>query len=120
MTAALLCLAMTIYHEARGEPVLGQLAVAQVVMNRVDSPRFPDDICGVVTQSDQFSYAWSAPVEQGAWNLAVAIAEMVLTGETIEVTRGALHYHRVDIQVYWSVGMVGRRIGDHVFWTEAY
>ncbi|NNC72074.1 MAG: cell wall hydrolase, partial [Sphingomonadaceae bacterium] len=49
------CLAKVILHESRGEPRSGQLAVAQVVMNRVESPRFPNSICGVIYQRSQFS-----------------------------------------------------------------
>ena len=51
-----LCLALAVYHEARGEPLIGQKAVAEVVMNRVASDRFPDTICGVVMQPKQFSF----------------------------------------------------------------
>ena len=58
--AALECLAKAVYFEARGEPLDGQRAVAEVILNRVDSPRFPSTVCGVVTQSNrggcQFSY----------------------------------------------------------------
>ena len=48
--AALVCLAMNIYHEAKNQPSIGQIAVAQVVMNRVMDSRYPDDVCSVVTQ----------------------------------------------------------------------
>jgi len=51
-----LCLSLALYHEARGEPLNGQRAVAEVIMNRVESDRFPDTICGVVMQPNQFSF----------------------------------------------------------------
>ena len=53
-----LCLSLALYHEARGEPLNGQRAVAEVIMNRVESNRFPDTICGVVMQPNQFSFVY--------------------------------------------------------------
>ena len=51
LKTALMCMAMNVYHEARSEPIVGQIAVAQVVINRVNDKRFPDTICGVVKQA---------------------------------------------------------------------
>ena len=52
----ILCLTVAIYYEARGEPIEGQAAVAQVILNRVQHPDFPDDACAVVFEPDQFSF----------------------------------------------------------------
>jgi len=117
MTAALLCLSMAIYHEARGEPLAGQVAVAMVIMNRVRSDQFPDDVCSVVTQPDQFSFIWVPPRDARAWDQAIMIADRVLAGDIIDMTEGALHYHRDDIKVSWTADMVAQEIGDrHIFW----
>ena len=60
--AALVCLALNIYHEARDQPFIGQVAVAQVVMNRVDDPRYPDTVCEVVEQGPTYSWTDDFPV----------------------------------------------------------
>lgn len=117
-SAALLCLAMAVYHEARSEPLLGQQAVAHVVLNRVRSGLYPDDVCAVVVQDAQFPFPWDPPRNVGAWRRAVRVAEQALAGESFDPTSGALHYHRVDVEVAWSGGMTGRVIGEHVFWTR--
>ncbi len=75
-----LCLALAVYHEARGEPLIGQKAVAEVVMNRVASDRFPDTICGVVMQPKQFSFVstngWAGiPTDPDVWADAVNISQ---------------------------------------------
>lgn len=118
-SAALLCMAMAVYHEARGEPLAGQVAVAHVVLNRVASDRYPNDVCEVVTQPYQFSFDWNAPREVEAWYRAVTVAERVMAGDTVDPTGGALHYHRDDIQVSWTAGKRGRVIGRHIFWKRA-
>lgn len=119
MTATLLCLSMLIYHEARSEPLAGQVAVALVAVNRVNSPIYPDDMCEVVTEPAQFPFAWNAPRNNRAWFTAVTVAERVLAGDISDTTNGALHYTRYDIQQpYWTRGMQGQRIGEHIFWTR--
>lgn len=117
-TAALLCLAMAVYHEARGEPLPGQVAVAHVVLNRVASPRWPDSVCAVVTQPRQFSFRWSAPRETGAWRRAVAVAAAALAGRSQDPTGGALYFHRAGLRLAWTAHLTPRRIGRHVFWRR--
>lgn len=120
MTYVLLCLSMAIYHEARSEPLSGQVAVAMVIMNRVNSDQFPDDVCGVVTQPRQFPFVWAPPRDTRAWQQAVMIADRVLAGDITDNTEGALHYHRDDVRVSWTMDMVAQRIGHrHLFWTDA-
>ena len=117
-SAALLCMAMAVYHEARSEPLAGQVAVAHVVLNRAASDLYPDDICGVVTQPRQFSFDWHAPRNVQAWEQSVMVAESVLRGDTVDPTGGALWYHRHDLQVAWSRGKRGQQIGEHIFWRH--
>ena len=126
MTAAL-CLSLTIYYEARGEDIFGQLAVAQVVMNRVESSRYPNDTCEVVTQRKQFSYLNGTKVEHlvqdvseyQAWRVAQSVANSFLQGHRISLD--ATHYHTTEVQPYWSTHPSMRRIktiGNHVFYLE--
>ena len=117
-SAALLCLAMAVYHEARSEPLIGQQAVAHVVINRAHSGLYPDDVCAVLVQDAQFPFPWDPPLNVGAWERAVRVAEQALSGHSFDPTRGALHYNRVDVEVPWSTGMIGMVIGEHVFWTR--
>ena len=127
VTAAL-CLSLTIYYEARGEDIYGQLAVAQVVMNRVESPRYPDDVCGVVTQRKQFSYLNTCSIqcavqnvrEQQAWKVSQSVATSFLQGHRISLT--ATHYHTTWVQPYWSQHDSMHpitTIGNHTFYLES-
>lgn len=126
MTAAL-CLSLTIYYEARGENIYGQLAVAQVVMNRVENSRYPDTVCGVVTQRKQFIYLNGTKVEhlvhdiseQSAWRVAQSVANSFVQGHRISLD--ATHYHTIQINPSWanhpSMMYLGT-IGNHKFYKE--
>ncbi|QIK38476.1 cell wall hydrolase [Caldichromatium japonicum] len=124
------CLALNIYHEARSEPELGQIAVAQVTLNRVQSPAFPGSICAVVKQGEpmpgrcQFSW-WcdgrpDRPTEPIAWQQALAISKRVITDKVVDPTQGALYYHTTSVKPDWA-GRFKRttRIGRHLFYRPA-
>lgn len=120
---ALTCLALNIYHEARGEPVEGQIAVAQVTLNRVASPAYPDTVCDVVWQRSQFSWTGDGrsdrPRERGAWVQAIVVAARVKAGMTPDVVGGALHYHADYVSPRWARAYVEvARIGRHVFYEQ--
>ena len=81
--AHLRCLAGAVYYESKGEPLVGQLAVAQVILNRTKSGRFPSNVCGVVKQRGQFSFVRGGeiPAVSGntlAWRTAMAVAKVAL------------------------------------------
>ena len=126
----LLCLSLNLYFEARGEEVQGQIAVAEVTLNRVASPAFPNDICGVVLQENEngCAYSWwcdglSDKMSEGnSMKRAKAIAElMILEGEYISVVgKEATHYHATTIDPpYWAKEMEETaRVGNHVFYKE--
>ena len=84
MLEAIMCLAMAIYFEARSEPVEGQMAVAQVVMNRVANTRYPSEVCEVVKQKYQFAFYWDGKPEtvhnKDAWGTAFIYASAVYSG----------------------------------------
>lgn len=107
---AILCLALNVYHEARGEDHLGQLAVAQVTMNRVRSERYPDNVCDVVYQQSQFSWTHliedQRPHEREAWERAQLIAQEAYHGyvEVPGITEDTLHYHAFWVNPRWSRG----------------
>jgi len=121
------CLALTLYHEARGEPFVGQLAVAEVVLNRMESKQFPDTVCGVVQQSNkkacQFSW-WcdgksDAPANLDAWERAQEISEIAVQRQSslIDLTEGSLFYHSVKVNPSWSSSFKRvARIGQHIFY----
>ena len=122
------CLANAVYFEARGEPVRGQIAVAQVVMNRVFSPFYPNDVCGVVYQnahrhlSCQFTFACDGipdiVTEPDAWTRAQRIARDVLDGKLWmpEVAKST-HYHAYWVHPSW-VGEMKKlyKLGVHTFY----
>lgn len=123
------CLATAIYFEARGEPISGQLAVAQVVMNRVRSSLYPDTICGVVFQGQhrrtgcQFSFTCDGlpdvPREEEQWRLANRLAKQVTDGEVWNEEIGhATHYHATYVKPAWRRQLDHvKRVGRHVFYT---
>lgn len=117
------CLASAVYFEARGESLEGQLAVAEVVLNRVNSGRYPATVCGVVEQPWQFSFVNAtgripqANRASDAWRKAVAIARIAQDGVRTQLSRGVLWYHADYVAPSW-----GRRldreakIGLHIFY----
>jgi hypothetical protein len=122
------CLANAIYFEARGEPESGQMAVAQVVMNRVFSGFYPNDVCSVVYQNAnrhlrcQFSFACNGKRktidEADAWALAVRIAKQMLDGEAYvpEVAKST-HFHDISVRPNWVREMKKMvRYGVHDFY----
>lgn len=121
------CLTEAIYFEARGEPISGQVAVAEVILNRVDSPRYPDNVCKVVNQGTgqlhacQFSYTCDgAPervTERGAWDRAGKIARLLIDGAPRTLTADATHYHADYVDPYWAeVYPRTAKVGQHIFY----
>jgi spore germination cell wall hydrolase CwlJ-like protein len=129
------CLAKAVYFEARGEPIPGQLLVAQVILNRVDSPYYPDSACAVIYQNDhkknacQFSFACDGlPDRIGdrrAWSVAERIAEITFRCDTeCKDSRSQLnrstHYHATRVAPGWSRKLKRTgRIGNHIFYFAA-
>ena len=119
--AELLCLAKNIYYEARGEPIQGKIAVAQVTLNRVTHrTEFQANICGVVYAKDQFSWTRERHQEPRgeAWLEAQAIAKAVVVGMTHIPGFKALYFHNQTVRPQWSrtKELVGR-IGNHTFYN---
>lgn len=128
ITAGALCLALNVYHEARGQSTLGQEAVAHVTLNRVESPKFPDDICAVVEQRNrrgcQFSWYCDGksdiPFETEAWKKAVAIANEFVENRPPDVTGKAVYYHADYVAPYWMDKFPQTvSIDNHLFYGEA-
>jgi spore germination cell wall hydrolase CwlJ-like protein len=127
-TKAEQCLANAVYFEARGEPVRGQIAVAQVVMNRVFSGYYPNDVCGVVYQNAhrhlacQFTFACDGIpdriTEPDAWARAKRISAATLDGNVWLPEIGkATHYHAYWVHPWWVRTMRKlSRIGVHTFY----
>lgn len=121
MIEALLCLALNNYHEARGEPLLGQIAVSHVVLNRVRSKRYPKKVCEVIKQPHQFSWYWDklsdTPQDSRAWRKSLLVSALVYSGMVPDPTRGATHYHTINIKPYWSKTLrLTTTIGYHHFY----
>lgn len=135
-----LCLAQAIYHEARGEPEKGQWAVANVILNRVLSPRYPNSVCGVVFQNAsagyhkcQFSFACDGQSDMGgrgnrivreSWTRANVIALIAFRqfqkGDRPDyLPAKALYYHTKSVDPSWSTGMLKvATIGHHIFYAS--
>ena len=115
------CLALNIYHEARGESVKGQLAIAIVTLNRVKSIHYPNSICKVVWQSRQFSWTRNPqPVRDlDAWTFAVAVAVSAIKGTDLPLLKKATHYHADYIRPGWSKRLKRvKKIGSHIFYKS--
>ena len=116
------CLAGAIYFEARGEPLAGQLAVAEVIINRAASGRFPASYCGVVTQRSQFSFVKrgrmpSAPTASETYQRAKAIAQIAHRNLWSSEAKDALYFHARYVSPAWSSRRpAAARISNHVFY----
>ena len=121
MMTALTCMAVAVYFEARGEPIDGQMMVAETILNRVADERWPDTVCEVVKQPRQFSFysdgKSDTPRDQVAYELALELAAVAMNGEHLH--SGVLYYHTVDVHPVWrhSLAVTGR-VGRHIFYTD--
>lgn len=114
------CLAKNIYFEARGEPVQGQKAVAQVTINRLRSGLFGNNICEVVYQQNQFSWTIEKSkriTDWNAWHAALSIARSAVTTgihgfENFE----AMYFHSTKIKPHWKKRKLYAKIGNHIFY----
>lgn len=118
------CLASAVYFEARGEPVLGQLAVADVVLNRVASEKYPDTICEVVEQPWQFSFVNAtgkipeANRHSQAWRTSVAIARAAQANAARKVDEDVLWYHADYVAPGWGKRLQRQvKVGLHIFYS---
>jgi spore germination cell wall hydrolase CwlJ-like protein len=121
------CLTQAIYYEARNEPIEGQEAVAQVVLNRVRHPTYPNSVCGVVFQGwtrntgCQFTFSCDgsmSPIRsQRAWQTAHDVAVRALSGYVSKNVGHATHYHTTAILPYWANSLTRvRTVGAHIFY----
>ena len=127
----LICLAMAVYHEARSEPPIGQLAVAQIVLNRVEHKAYPSTVCKVVKQGGtyrhrcQFSFFCDGkseiPKDTVAWETALDIAEMAAAGAQIIVLQDCIHYYSILFEApYWTEDLIEvATIGNHRYFRKA-
>ena len=135
MITELACMATAIYFEARGEPMVGQVAVAQVIMSRVYDERYPNTICEVVKQGYYYSWNPEIPIpdkcqfsfwcdgkpenikDEDAYFWATEVAQAVMVGTLYDTTQGATHYHAYYVQPSWSKKFTRTvRINDHIFY----
>jgi hypothetical protein len=126
------CLTAAVYYEARSEPIDGQRAVAQVVLNRVRDRAFPGSVCGVVYQGHerrtgcQFSFTCDGsmlrPRDPGAWARSGMIAAAALAGQVYAPVGSATHFHTAAINPWWAPSLTKlTQVGFHVFyrWPSA-
>ncbi|MFV2058564.1 MAG: cell wall hydrolase [Thiohalomonadales bacterium] len=125
------CLAMNVYHEARGEPISGKRAVAEVTMNRAAANKFPNDICEVVYQRNYSrrykryisAFSWTndkitdIPENSAAWLAAVKIAKQVYDLEVKSEAEHALYFHADYVNPRWAKQKQRiAKIGHHIFY----
>lgn len=124
------CLAEALYFEARGETVKGQFAVAEVILNRVESSRYPDSVCGVINQGTgrkfacQFTYTCDGKAEvisePKAYAQVSKVANLLLLGKVErKLTKGATHYHTTAVRPNWARKFPKTaKIGSHIFYRQ--
>jgi len=129
------CLASNIYWEARNQALPGKLAVAQVTINRVETSRYPNTICGVVTQTRYYpsgaidlhscQFSWycdglnDEPVETWGFSYeeSFELAVMFLQERPTDVTEGSTHYHNTTVSPFWRASLDRVvQVGDHIFY----
>ncbi len=120
------CLTEALYFEARGESLVGQVAVAEVILNRVDSESYPNSVCGVIQQGQsklngcQFSFICDGKVEhigdRKSFEELGKVAWVMLQGKPRILTGKATHYHAASVLPRWAKRLVRTaRIGNHIF-----
>lgn len=118
------CIAVAVYHEARGESLEGQLAVAKVIMNRASSGKYPANWCGVVKQPWQFSFVRhgefpSVDVSSDAWRKAVGVTRLAVANAVPSVPKDCLWYHANYVAPRWSNNLQRvEQIGAHIFYRS--
>lgn len=123
------CLSEALYFEARGETLKGQFAVAEVILNRVKSKRYPNSVCGVINQGTgrkfacQFTYTCDGKAEKignpSAFTRVGKVARAMLDGAPRTLTKGATHYHTTAVRPKWArVFPRTASIGVHRFYKE--
>ena len=136
LETAFMCMALNMYHEAKNQSMLGQIAVGQVVMNRVEDTRFPDNVCDVITEAVTYKgtdkpvlhkcqFSWYCDGQKDEpkyhseewWN-AQEYASIVLSGTIVlDVTEGATHYHATYVRPAWAKTKTRTtRIDRHIFY----
>lgn len=128
------CLATNIYHEARGQSHLGQMATAMVVFNRMESVRYPNTVCGVVHQArldgngnplrHKCQFSWycdgrsDAITDTESWNTAVEIAfKSIEVWKVYDITEGSTMYHAEHVTPYWQSSYeLTVEVDDHLFY----
>ena len=120
LSTELKCLAGAIYYESKGEPLAGQLAVAEVIINRAQSGRFPRSLCGVVTQAGQFSFVRGGAIPainpaSPHWKTALAVAQVALDEAWESPAADAMFFHARYVQPGWGKPRLAS-IGNHVFY----
>lgn len=114
------CIAIGVYYESKGEPLTGQLAVADVILNRANSGRFPASACGVLTQRSQFSFVKGGRLpdvdtSRPAWKTAVAIARIARDDLWKSPAKGAMFFHARRVSPNWGKTRVAS-LGNHIFY----
>ena len=121
------CLTAAVYYESRSEPLDGQRAVAQVVLNRVRNPAYPSSVCGVVYQGSerrtgcQFTFTCDGSMayrrEPAAWDTAQQVAQAALAGYVYDPVGSATNYHADAIQPWWASSLTKvAAIGSQIFY----
>jgi hypothetical protein len=131
------CLALNSYYESRNQSVAGQIAVAQVVLNRVESPKFPNTICDVIYQGPTYTnwkgnempvrnrchFSWwcdgksDIPVDVRTYHKILDMLTDLVYSDTIDITDGSTHYHADYVEPDWSSAFeVTVKIDDHIFY----
>lgn len=134
VASALMCLALNIYHESRGEMIPGQYAVALVTMNRAGGKK--EKVCEQTFKPKQFSWAnngvvktdagWELsagliPKNKQAWKLAKKIAQTTLAGKMADFTWGSTFYHSRTVVPYWTARATPvKKVGSHIFYALHY
>ncbi len=124
---ALHCLTQAISYEAGNEPVEGQEAVAQVILNRVRHRAYPSTVCGVVYQGSsrktgcQFTFTCDGSLRRGRSDASMdrsrVVAARMLAGQSSALVGGATHYHADYVAPYWAPSLIKvKRIGAHIFY----
>lgn len=123
-----ICLAIALFFEGRSESIDGQIAIGKVIMNRVESEKYPDSVCEVINQPYQFSFThdgksddptkYDTYYDEIAWEIAQDVAKELINNK-VDIDITSTHYHTLDVSPSWKDKLQrDGKIGHHLFYTE--
>lgn len=119
MTSDSECMKSAVFHEAGNQSIIGQIAVVNVIHNRVENYRWKNTICDVIKEKNQFSFYSDGKIDHVPSTALNKIVWAIFIGKYIDITWGSFYYHADYVNPSWSKRLIKTvTIGNHIFYTQ--